>query len=571
MSPHCMESDCGAMQADNPEPDASVTAEVCGVLDTDGVVSEAGTAGDISDPHTPEDTGASGATTDPSAYMGTQRVPTLLLRVAWPSVIGMLVQALYNVVDSIFVAQGVGTMGVGALAVFLPIEVTLYAAIGNVFGSGAAAMIARSLGANDTKRAEAVLLNMLVACAAQSIIIPLAFLPWFSTFLRLFGATDAILPGALEYGRILTVFVCSYMFGQSLPHILRALGYERLSMQMVVASACINMVIDPLLIFGFDMGISGAAISTVVAQTVPAVLAILFLMKETQPVRIRFDRDIDFAIMRRFLGLGFPQMGQQSSQALPVVLGNALIKHFADPADVDTLIVVFSGILQRYLALLILPIIGMTAGYLPVASYNLGAKNYHRFMRVVLYGLLFSGSIATVGWLGTLLAPALIVQVLGGDDPALTDLGVSVMRHWCYGFLLVCFPYVAAATFQAQSQALLATAVALARQMLIMLPTMAIMPMITGNIESMFYAGTVSDVCAAVSSMLLMGWYVYRPLVPLLAEEKREREEAEGADALESQCNAETPEGEGEGESVVETLAVPTCGEGEVAVEVADE
>ncbi|GIQ80724.1 multi antimicrobial extrusion protein [Kipferlia bialata] len=169
----------------------------------------------------------------------------------------LLPQALYNLVDSIYVAQGVGTYGVGALAVFLPVEVTLYAAIGNVFGSGAAAMMARALGANDVKRAEYVLLNLLVACGAVSVIVPVVLMPWFSTFLRLFGATDAILPGAVEYGQILTVFVCSYLFGQSMPHVLRALGHERLSMRMVVASACLNMVIDPILIFGVDMGIRG--------------------------------------------------------------------------------------------------------------------------------------------------------------------------------------------------------------------------------------------------------------------------------------------------------------------------
>ncbi|GIQ80723.1 hypothetical protein KIPB_001562 [Kipferlia bialata] len=143
--------------------------------------------------------------------------------------------------------------------------------------------------------------------------------------------------------------------------------------------------------------------------------------------------------MGRFLGLGFPQFGQQSSQMLPVVIG---------------------------------------------------AAKYHRYSAVVMYGLLFCCAIAGLGWLGTLLAPEAIVRILGGDDPALTEIGVPVLRHWCFGFVLVCLPYIAAATFQAQSQALLATAVAICRQNLIIMPAMFLLPALSGDISSLFYAGT---------------------------------------------------------------------------------
>ncbi|GIQ86848.1 multi antimicrobial extrusion protein [Kipferlia bialata] len=163
------------------------------------------------------------AKVDPSGFMGTMSVPWLLIKYGY--------------------------------TVFLPVEVSVFASIGNVLGTGAAAMISRALGENDRKKAESILLNMLLVCTFVSVALPLVALPWFSWLLTLFGATETILPGAVEYGRILTICVYSYLFGQSLPHVLRSLGYERLSMYSVMGSAVLNMIVDPLLIFGFDMGI----------------------------------------------------------------------------------------------------------------------------------------------------------------------------------------------------------------------------------------------------------------------------------------------------------------------------
>ena len=403
-----------------------------------------------------------------------ERIGRLLLHYAMPAVIGTMVNALYNIVDRIFIGQGVGPLAMAGLTLTFPILLFLQA-FGMLIGAGAATRVSIYLGRRENAMAEKVLGN---AFTLTFIITLATVVPWMKDLLLAFGGSEQIIPYAQDYLNIVVpgTLLTSLSFGFNA--VMRASGYPKKAMFTMLIGAITNVILDPIFIFWLDMGIKGAAIATIISM----LLCTLFVMNHfvQKDSIVRFHKGtfkLEKHVVWNILTIGVSPFAMQLAGSLVVVIQNYALKQHGGDLALGA-----NGIITSVGMLLVMLIIGIAQGMQPIVGFNFGAKKYERVQETLRLVIITSTIIMGVGCFCSVAFPKLITRAFTNDPDALeSQFFQSIGIAWKAMFL------------------------SLSRQVLFLIPAMLLFSRFWG-LDGVWYAAPFSDFVAAVTAWLFL-WY----------------------------------------------------------------
>lgn len=418
--------------------------------------------------------------------LGTESIGKLLMQYAVPAIIAMTASSLYNMVDSIFIGHGVGTMALSALALTFPL-MNLGAAFGALVGVGAATLISVKLGQKDYDTAQRVLGNVFVLNILLGLAFTVIVFPFLNPILYFFGGSDETVEYARQFMEIILLGnVVTHLY-LGLNAVLRASGHPKQAMYATIATVAINTILAPIFIFMFDWGIRGAAIATVSAQ----VIALLWQLKQFNNANelLHFRRGI-FRLKRKIvfdsLAIGMSPFLMNLAACLIVILINQGLKKYGGDLAIGAF-----GIVNRLVFIVVMIVMGLNQGMQPIAGYNFGAKLYDRVNKVLKLTIIYATCVTTFGFLVGMLAPNLVVGIFT-SDAELTELSATGLRITVMFFPIIGFQMVTSNFFQSIGMAGKAIFLSLTRQMLILLPCLLILPHFFG-VAGVWYSMPVSD------------------------------------------------------------------------------
>lgn len=435
-------------------------------------------------------------------------IPRTITRLAIPMILAMLVNALYSVVDRIYIGHlsGVGQTALTGIGLCYPITMAI-AAFSYLVGNGGGPLTSILRGAKDDEGAEKVLSNSITLLVLFGILVPLICFLIQKPVLYLFGASDATYPYAREYITIYLSGSLPVMLTLGLNPFLNAQGFTRTGMMTVLIGAVCNIVLDPLFIFVFGMGVRGAAIATVISQTVSAVWVIAFLLGKKNLIRVRkqflrLQRDVSMRIM----GLGVSTFIMNLTEAAISAVFNASLSRFGGDIYV-TVMTVATSVSQ----LVFMPLSGFAQGAQPVTGFNYGAREYTRVKQCFWFLVKASVTYAVLAWLVLMIFPRQLIGIFN-NDPTLMETAIPMFRvFFCMNFIMS-LQMSAQNTFVAMGEAKKATFFALYRKVLLLIPLILILPRIGFGITGVFAAEPVADTISALTCFTTFLLTAYRKL-----------------------------------------------------------
>lgn len=427
----------------------------------------------------------------------TRPVGRLLWEYSLPAVAGMVVMSLYNVIDRIFIGQGVGPLAISGLAVTFPV-MNLTTALGVLIGVGGSSRVSILLGRKEHDMAAHVLGNALTL----TIIIALTYVSLFGIFLedilRAFGASDATLPYAMDFMTWLLPGLMLTNLTYSLNNIQRASGYPRRAMLTMMLSAAANAVLAPIFIFGLDMGIKGAAIATDLSMAGAFIFVLIhFLDKKSTvhftPGTYRLEKRIIIAIVS--IGMA-PALVNFASCAINVLINRTLYKYGGDTA------IGAAGIFTTYSSLIVMVVIGICQGMQPIVGYNYGAGHMHRLKRVYWLAVASATVLCTIGWISSLACPTTIARAFTHDAELLNEISHSLSLA-LMAFPVVGFQIVSTNFFQSIGKAGQSIFLSLTRQVIFLIPCLLILPRYNG-VDGVWMSFPVGDALATLVTAAMM-------------------------------------------------------------------
>ena len=429
--------------------------------------------------------------------LGTESIGKLLMQYAVLAIIAMTASSLYNMVDSIFIGHGVGTMALSALALTFPL-MNLGAAFGALVGVGAATLISVKLGQKDYDTAQRVLGNVFVLNILLGLAFTVIVFPFLNPILYFFGGSDETVEYARQFMEIILLGnVVTHLY-LGLNAVLRASGHPKQAMYATIATVAINTILAPIFIFMFDWGIRGAAIATVSAQ----VIALLWQLKQFNNANelLHFRRGI-FRLKRKIvfdsLAIGMSPFLMNLAACLIVILINQGLKKYGGDLAIGAF-----GIVNRLVFIVVMIVMGLNQGMQPIAGYNFGAKLYDRVNKVLKLTIIYATCVTTFGFLVGMLAPNLVVGIFT-SDAELTELSATGLRITVMFFPIIGFQMVTSNFFQSIGMAGKAIFLSLTRQMLILLPCLLILPHFFG-VAGVWYSMPVSDLLASLIALVML-------------------------------------------------------------------
>lgn len=405
--------------------------------------------------------------------------------------IAMGVNALYNLVDTIFVGRIVGPLGIGGIAIAFPMQIIVLA-VALLIGIGSASTISRSLGRGEPEKAADVLGNAFVSILVAVVVVAGLGLVFLDPLLYALGATEALRPYAREYLTVIlpgSPFIATAIVSN---HLVRSEGKSRRAMTIMLLGAVINIILDPIFIYVLDMGVRGAAIATVISQGVSFFYALGFYVtgKSSIPLSIANVR-FHPRIAREAMAIGMGSFVRQASQSLFVAVTNNALRMVGDEISISAF-----GVINKLLIFSLMPLIGIAQGFQPIAGYNYGAGNMLRVRKAVSIANVAATSIALFYFLVIMLFPRVVFGIFT-TDMALLDVGARALRIVSLAIALVGFQLVGAVFFQSVGMAGPALVLGLLRQAILLIPLVLILPRFLGTL-GVWWSFPIADFIAAV-------------------------------------------------------------------------
>ena len=438
--------------------------------------------------------------------MATQKTPTalgiesigkLLMQYAVPAIIAMTASSLYNMVDSIFIGNGVGAMAISGLALTFPL-MNLAAAFGSLVGVGAATLISVKLGQKDYDTAQRVLGNVLVLNILLGVGFTLVVLPFLDPILYFFGGSDQTVGYARDYMEIILLGNAVTHIYLGLNAVLRSAGHPQKAMYATIGTVVINTLLDPLFIYGFEWGIRGAAIATITAQIIA--LMWQFRLFSNKEELLHFHKGI-FRLKRKIvfdsLAIGLSPFLMNMAACFIVIVVNQGLKKYGGDLAIGAF-----GIVNRLVFIIVMIVMGFNQGMQPIAGYNYGARQYQRVNKVLKLTIIYATAVTTFGFLVGMLIPELTVSIFT-NDAELTALSARSLRITVIFFPIIGFQMVTSNFFQSIGMAGKAIFLSLSRQLLILLPCLLILPRFFGE-WGVWYSMPVSDILASLIAATML-------------------------------------------------------------------
>lgn len=435
---------------------------------------------------------------DHTKQLGEESIGRLLIKFSVPAIVGMLVNALYNIVDRIFVGHGVGPLAISGITFVFPI-MTIIMAFGMLIGIGATALISIRLGQRKKEEAELILSNAFVLLILVSVLLTVFGLAFCNMTIRKFGATGEVFTYARDYIVIILIGTIFQMLAFGLNNIIRADGQPIMAMGTMLIGAIINAILNPIFIFGLHMGIKGSALATVIAQAISAtwVLSYFFtgksMLKITKP-NLKPKKDIVLGIVS--IGLS-PFLMQVAASVITVMFNNNLLKYGGDIA------VAAMGIINSVAMLILMPIFGINQGSQPIIGFNYGAKKYDRVKKALRIAVLAATAITATGFIFIELFPAAIISVFNSSDKEFVRVGAHGIRIFLMMLPILGFQIVSSNYFQATGRPKHSIFLSLIRQVIVLIPLIYILPYFF-KLNGVWFAGPTSDFIASVVTAIML-------------------------------------------------------------------
>lgn len=435
--------------------------------------------------------------------LGTKPVGKLLMQYAIPAIIAMTASSLYNMVDSIFIGQGVGAMAISGLAITFPF-MNLSAAFGAAIGVGASTLMSVKLGQKDYRTAENILGNTITLNIIIGVTFGAICLMFLDPILRFFGASDQTIVYARDYMEIILLgnAITHLYFGMN--SVLRSASKPRHAMYATMFTVVLNTILDPLFIWTFGLGIRGAAYATVLSQFVALIWQFWIFSNPKELIRLkRGIYSLRGDLVKNIIGIGISPFSMNVCACMVVIFINNQLVRFGGDMSVGAF-----GIANRIVFIFVMFVMGINQGMQPIAGYNYGAQKLDRMMQVVKLSIIAATAIMILGWFLAMLAPRQCVSLFTTDQH-LIDTTVHGMRRMMLMLPIVGYQMVITNFFQCIGKVKISIFLSLSRQLLFLLPALALLPMWFG-LDGVWLAQPVSDLIASVVTAWIMIVYMHK-------------------------------------------------------------
>ena len=428
-----------------------------------------------------------------NSALGTAPVGKLMLKMAVPTVVAQVVNLLYNIVDRIYVGQGVGATALTGVGLCMPLMLFMNA-FAMLAGSGGAPRAAIAMGRGDKEEANKILSNSFTLLLLFSVGITAAYLLFAEPLLMMFGASSETLPYALEYMNIISWGTVFTLIVMGLNTFLTTQGFSNFAMMTTIIGAVTNIVLDPVFIFTFDMGVAGAALATVLSQAVSAAFVLLFLTVGKKSILHITPKNmrLEGRIVGSTMALGISGFVMVATESLLSISFNSSLQRYGGDLAVGSM-----TILSSCAQLATMPASGIAQGCQPITSFNFGAGHHDRVKKCFCLQLCAAAGYTCLFWLAAMAMPQVFVQIFN-KDAALVEHTVWAMRIYMAGIFSLGFQLVCQQSFVALGQAKISLLMACLRKLILLIPLIFILPLFFENkVLAVFLAEPVSDIIAA--------------------------------------------------------------------------
>jgi len=435
--------------------------------------------------------------------LGTEKIGKLIWNYSVPAIVGTVVMALYNIVDRIFIGQGVGPLAISGLALTFPFMIVLMA-FGMLIGAGSAARISITLGENNREKAEKILANAFTLTLIISGTVVILSYIFMSDLLRLFGGTEKTIRYAEDFMKVIIPGGIFSALSFGFNNIMRASGYPRKAMYTMIICALLNAVLDPIFIFGFHWGIQGAAFATNISYLVGTGWVLSHFMKKDSNLRFkrknfRLQKDIVISI----ISIGLSPFSMQLATCVVIILVNSTLIHYGGDLAIGAF-----GIINSINTLIVMVIIGLNQGTQPIIGYNYGAKMYDRMFKTLKYAVVLATIITTGGFIIGTFMPSMIASLFT-KDVELQAIATKALRISVTMFPIIGFQIVVTNFFQSIGKAKISIFLSLTRQFVFLVPCLLILPPFYG-LTGAWSAMPVSDGLSTIVSTVTIIFFIRR-------------------------------------------------------------
>ncbi|MEG2511936.1 MAG: MATE family efflux transporter [Acetivibrio sp.] len=430
--------------------------------------------------------------------LGTQPIGKLIVSLALPAVAAQVVNVLYNIVDRMYIGHipEVGASALTGLGVCFPI-LTLITAFSAFVGAGGAPLAAIQLGRKDRDKAEQILGNGVTVLLFFSVILTILFMMFKEPLLYAFGASDETISYAMQYLNVYLIGTVFVQIAMGLNMFISSQGHAKVSMLSVLIGAVINIILDPIFIFGLNMGVRGAALATIISQACSALWILRFLLSEKSGIRIRRKNlKPNWKIIGSIAALGVSPFIMQATESLIGIVFNSGLQKYGNDLYVGSM-----TIMQSVMQLIVIPVMGLTQGTQPIISYNYGAGNAKRIKKTFSVVLVTTFSITTLCSLVVILFPEVFAGIFTPDRELIALVGkvmpIYMAGVWIFGVQMAC-----QSAFMGMGKAKMSLFLALLRKVILLIPLALLLPKWFG-VVGIFYSEPVADIVAALTTLIL--------------------------------------------------------------------
>ena len=427
---------------------------------------------------------------NPSQQLGEEKIGKLLLRFSIPAIIGMLVNGLYNIVDRVFVGQGVGALALSGIAISFPFTLAIMA-FGMLIGIGATAVISIRLGQQKKEEAEQIVGNAFVLLLGISLSITLLGYIFMDPLLILFGASTEVIPYAKQYLTVLLWGAVFQTIGFGMNNFIRAEGNPKIAMYTMVLGAVLNTILNPLFIFGLHLGVAGSALATVISQFITAGWVLFYFLGSRALLKLRLKNlRLKRLFVKDILAIGISPFSMQLVGSIVTILLNKTLVSYGGDLSIAAM-----GVINSIAMLIFMPIFGIGQGAQPILGYNYGARKYGRVKQTLKLSVIGATAVMIFGFIVVELFPVAIMSLFS-KDPELIRIGSNGLRIFLVMLPIIGFQVTAVNYFQATGKPRKSLFLSLSRQLIFLVPMLLILPKFWG-LTGVWLAGPVADFASA--------------------------------------------------------------------------
>ena len=435
-------------------------------------------------------------------------VKRLILAQALPLTLAQAVQLLYNIVDRIYIGhlENIGDIALTGLGITFPV-IVIIAAFTSLFGTGGATLFSLARGKGEEDEAENILGNVFALLASSSVLLFVFCYLLREPILFLFGASEESFFYADEYLRIYLFGTVFSMLSTGLNSYINAQGFPRIGMFTTLIGAVINIILDPIFIFGLDMGVRGAALATVISQMLSALWVLRFLTGKKAILKLKKEKiKISASRTKQIMNLGIPGFVMQGTNSLVTIVCNNQLQSYGGDLYVGIMTVINS-----VREMISLPVMGISNGAQPVLGFNYGARKNDRVKEGIRFTAILGTVYTLVAWIIVMLIPEFLIGIFSDETETIVT-GASMLNIYFFGFVFMAFQFAGQSTFQALGKAKQAIFFSLLRKAIIVVPLTLILPAIGFGVEGVYLAEPISNALGGLACFFTMYFMIYRKL-----------------------------------------------------------